>query len=76
LLESIKNTLQMIGDFFVSIFDFVVGFVDDIVYVVKATGKAVASVPDYLSWLPGEVIALLVSIFAIVVIYKILGREG
>lgn len=76
MLESIKNTLQMIGDFFIAVFDFVVGFVEDIIYVVKITAEAVASIPNYLTFLPGSVGALIITIMAIVVIYKILGREG
>lgn len=56
--------------------DFLIGLIQDIVYIVQLTAKAVASIPSYMSWLPAPVVALLVTIFAVVVIYKILGREG
>lgn len=76
MLETIKNTLLSIGDFFVTIFDFVVGFVNDIINVIKYCASAVAKIPDYFAWLPAEILAIIVALFAIVVIYKVLGREG
>lgn len=76
MLESIKNILFSIGDFFVSIYDFVVGFVNDIVSVVKYTGQAVAQIPQLLEWVNPALVGMLLAAFAVVVIYKILGREG
>lgn len=68
--------IQNIGTFFTSLYDFVIGIFEDIVYVIRLTAKFVAQIPEYFSWLPPEALALVVSIFAIVVIYKVLGREG
>lgn len=59
-----------------SVYDFVVGFFEDVVYIIQLTAAFVAKIPDYFSWLPPEALVLVVSIFAIVVIYKVLGREG
>lgn len=59
-----------------SVYDFVVGFFEDVVYVIQLTAHFVAKIPDYFSWLPPEALVLVISIFAIVVIYKVLGREG
>lgn len=56
--------------------DFLIGFIEDIVYVVKLTAEFAVNIPDYFAWLPAPVLATVVSIFAIVVIYKVLGREG
>ena len=56
--------------------DFVIGLVADLVYLAQITGKAVASIPSYFAWVPAPVLALLLSVFAVVVLYKILGREG
>ena len=56
--------------------DFLIGFVEDIVYVVKLTGEFVLEIPSYFAWLPPEILALIVTTFGIVVIYKVLGREG
>lgn len=76
MLASIKDYIVQIGEFFGSIFDFVIDFFEDIAYVIKLTGEFVLKIPDYFSWLPVEVVALIVTIFSVVVIYKVLGREG
>lgn len=76
MLSSIKEYIVSIGEFFSSIFDFVLDFFSDIAYVIKLTSEFVLGIPDYFSWLPAEAVALIVSIFGIVVIYKVLGREG
>lgn len=72
----IGEWLESIFSFFKSIYDFVVGFFEDIVYIIRLTAHFVAKIPDYFSWLPAPALALIVAIFAIVVIYKVLGREG
>lgn len=76
MLKDIFEILKSIGDFFVTIGQFLYDFVKDIIYMIELVGEAVAQIPDYISWLPVEVVTIIVSIFAIVVIYKILGREG
>lgn len=76
MLQTIANFFTGIADVVTSLIDFVVGMITDIVYVVKMTNEFVAKVPLYFAWLPSPVITVIVSIFAVVVIYKILGREG
>lgn len=65
-----------IADLAIGAFEFLIGIISDIVYVVQLTGRAIAAIPGYLTLLPAPVVALLMTIFAVVVIYKILGREG
>lgn len=60
----------------VGLVDFVIGIVEDLVYIVKITAVFVAQIPNYFAWLPGPLLVIIVAIFAVVVIYKILGREG
>lgn len=74
--EDIIDFLKMIGDTLISFFDFVFSLVEDLVYVIQLTGETVLKIPSYFSWLPAEAVAIIVSIFAIVVIYKVIGREG
>lgn len=76
MFSTLKEYIVGIGELFVSLYHFVLDFFSDIVYVVKLTAKFVANIPSYFSWLPAPVLALIVSIFAVVVIYKVLGREG
>lgn len=70
------DILNGIWTFFSSVYDFVVGFFEDVVYVIRLTAHFVAQIPSYFDWLPPECLALIVGIFAVVVIYKVLGREG
>lgn len=71
LLEFVSG----IADGVLALIEFLGDMVTDTLYVVQLTGSFVASIPDYFAWLPPEVLAVIVSIFAIVVLYKILGRE-
>lgn len=76
MLETIKNFFLSFANIITSLVDFVVGFIEDIVYVVKLCGSFVAKIPLLFAWLPPQAIALIVIIFSVVVIYKVLGREG
>lgn len=76
MLESIKEFFLSFGNILKSLVDFVIGLIEDIVSVVKLVGTFVLKIPDFFSWLPAQVIALIVAAFSVVVIYKILGREG
>lgn len=75
--------LQTIADFFLglvdiitSLIEFVVGMITDLVYVVTLCSSFVLKIPTYFAWLPDVAVTLIVTTFGIVVIYKILGREG
>lgn len=65
-----------IADAVSAAFSFLFGLIADIVYLVQLTGKFLAQLPLYFSWIPGELLALIMLIFTIVVLYKVLGREG
>lgn len=75
-MDAVVSFFSGIGNAIVSVFDFVISFFSDLIYVIQLLGKVVLSIPSYFSWMPGSISALLVTLFAIVVIYKILGREG
>ena len=76
MLSTIKDFFLGLANVISSLIDFIISLVEDIVYVVKLCGSFVAKIPAYFSWLPASVLALIITIFSIVVIYKILGREG
>lgn len=57
-------------------FDFLIQMIKDVVYVVTLCNDFVKKIPLMFSWLPSPIVSVIVIIFAIVVIYKILGREG
>lgn len=75
MLEKIWKVIKQLGELISAIVNFVVDFVEDLVYAVKLVAEWIANIPDYFSWLPASLVALLVTIFAIVAIYKILGRD-
>lgn len=75
--------LNLIWDFIVqcyyiiiAIVNYFIGLLEDIAYMINLTSSVVSDIPFYFTWLPGTVSAVLVTIFAIVVIYKVIGREG
>ena len=74
--QKIGDFLQGIWDAIITVIEFVVDFIKDIIYIVQLVGETVLKIPDYIGWLPTYVTASIVVLFAIVVIYKILGREG
>lgn len=75
-MTAIINFIQGIAAGVQAAIDFLLSMIQDVAYVVQLTAEFVAQIPTYLSFLPAPVVALIVSIFAVVVIYKILGREG
>lgn len=75
-MDAILQFFRGIGDAIVSIFDFIFSMVGDLVYLVGLTGKFLAHIPSYFSWLPPQLLSVLLSTFAIVVLYKVFGREG
>lgn len=75
-MDTLLDFFSSIGEIIVSIVKFVISFFQDLIYVIKLTGKVVGQIPAFFSWMPAEIISLLVILFGVVVIYKILGREG
>lgn len=75
-MRSLIKLIKNIGKIITTVIDFVISFFQDVVYVVQLTGKFLAEIPNYFSWLPGGLLTILIVIFSIVVIYKVLGREG
>lgn len=76
MLGVIKSFFLGITNVITSLIDFVVGLVEDLVYMVKLLTTFIAKLPQMFSWLPSSVVAILLTIFGVVVVYKIMGREG
>lgn len=72
MFDLLSNILDLLVQFFTWVGSLISGLVNLVVQV----GKAVTSFPDYISWLPPEIAAVLVATIAVVAAYKILGREG
>lgn len=74
-MDAIIKFFAGIADLLSGAFGFLLDLAADIVYITQLTAKAVSAIPSYFTWLPPQVLALLLTIFGVVVIYKILGRE-
>lgn len=74
-MNAIIDFFVGIKDVFVSVVDFVVDFFSDLLYVIGLLGSFVVYIPTYFSWLPGEIVAIVVTAFSIVIIYMILNRK-
>lgn len=67
--------LKGIGAAIKGFFAFVFSLIEDVIYLVQLTGRMLAQIPSFFSWLPGPVLALIVTAITIAVLYKVLGRE-
>lgn len=76
MLESIMQFFEALFSPILALFDAVNTFFNDLVYVISLLTSFVIQIPDMLSFLPSATVPILIIIFDIVVIYKILGREG
>lgn len=74
-MQAIVDFLSGIGSAILAGIDFVVSFFEDLVYIIQLTGKFLAQLPSFFSWLPAPVVSVLLTTFAIVVVYKIAGRD-
>lgn len=75
-MQTLINFVETISNVITAIIDFVIGLFQDLIYMIRLLGEVVLNIPAYFTWLPAEAIALVVVIIGVVVIYKILGREG
>lgn len=56
--------------------EFLECLIDDMAMLIDMTADFVSRIPSYLFWLPDSVKLLFVAGFTVVVVYKVLGREG
>lgn len=75
-MKEIVSALENFFDVITNLVDFVFGIFEDLLFMIQLLGKFIVNIPSYFSWLPAPFVSVIVVIFSIVVIYKILGREG
>lgn len=75
MLNTIKEIFLGLIGVVESLLGFVVGLIQDFAYVTTLCMKFLVNIPKYFAWLPSEAIVLLVTVFSIVVLYKVMGRE-
>lgn len=75
-MDAILGFFSGVADLAVGAFDFLLGIIRDLLYIVQMTARAVSAIPGLFRLLPASCLTVIVGIFGVVVIYKILGREG
>lgn len=75
-MDAIISFFSGIADGALALVEFMLSMVEDVLFVVQLTGEFFTKIPSFFDWLPADVVAIIVSLFGVVVIYKILGREG
>lgn len=75
-MQALIDFFKGFGEVIASLVDFVIDFIGDLLYVIQLLGSLLPKVPDMISWLPSACVSLIVLTFSIVLIYKIIGREG
>lgn len=75
MMGTIINFLKGIANGVTAIISFVLDLIADLLYVGQLLAQTVAQIPELFSFLPAELLALVVSAISIVVIYKLIGRD-
>lgn len=75
-LKALVEFIKGIAEAVTAAIDFLFGIIEDLVYMVKLLSEFILQIPVFLSWLPPAIVTIFVTIFSIVVIYKVIGREG
>ena len=75
-MQAIIDFFNTVGSIISTVINFVVKLFSDLIMMLQLLAKFIVNIPGYLGWLPSSVVAVIATIFTIVVIYKILGREG
>ena len=73
-MQVVIDFLSMIGETIVAVVSFVVGLVQDIVFIVQLAGRVLLQIPSYFDWLPIPLLGMIVTGVTILFIYKIAGR--
>ncbi len=79
MIQDILNFLKEIGNYFVALWEFVVGLIQDTLYVLKLLTSlplGIEKIEIFFAWLPPSVVVFLFGMLCVAIIFKILGREG
>lgn len=74
-MTAIFDFLTAIADGIIGIVEFMASLIADTLYVVQLTANAISQIPQYLAFIPGPVLAIILSMLTVAVVYKVLGRE-
>ena len=75
-MSAIIEFFSSIGTILVTVVNTVVSFIKDLIFAIQLIAKFLANIPSYFSWLPVEIVSLIVALISIAAIFKLLGRGG
>lgn len=75
-MDAIITFFQSIGNAITGLIDFLVSLIQDLVWLVQTLAWAMMQVPRLVAWLPTQIHALIITLFGVVMLYKLIGREG
>lgn len=75
-MSALVDFFASLGNVIVSLVEFVFKFIKDLFYIIELLGNTLLALPSMIGWLPSACISLAITAFSIVVIYKVMGREG
>lgn len=74
-MGAILDFIKGIADGVLAGIEFLRSLVEDIFYLAQSMANIVSQLPDYFSFFPPQVLAMILSIFVVVVIFRVIGRD-
>lgn len=75
-MSTIIDFIKQISSAIVTLINFLITIIQDILQVIELLAISIAKIPTYLVVFPAGLSAILTTVLSIVVIYKILGRTN
>lgn len=76
-MQPLIDLFISIGDAIKAGLDFLGGIIEDLITTAEMLAQGISVLPEWLGYFfPADIVVPLIAIFVVVIIYKILGREG
>lgn len=75
MLDGIFNVLADIGDFFASVVDAIVGFIDDLVQFAISLGEIAGQVSTILGGFPVFFVTGILTLIGVMILLRVIGRD-
>lgn len=69
-----QTFFESVGQFFANVGDFIVSLSEDLVFIIDLGRKVIADIPLYFQCFPPAVLSIIITTFAVALIYLIVGR--
>ena len=73
-MDAIFQVFEAIGNAIAFVIYFVVSLFLDLVWLIQFLGNIVAAIPSYFSWLPSELLAVLIAVIGAAFVLRLMGR--